>query len=391
MTNELIERKGNNEIIRKKLEQFSLFTSDIDKRTTNIFAISNPFETILPQLLDSDVYPTINQIVISHDTNLVNAMTVRDQIHSAIFDESTGKLYKPDFDNLSPDVKNKLEAGIYKLGDSKKVEGNLRAVIVDTQNNNTRVEDLTLKEVDERVDNSSELSTQLQLKQIYELLLDIQSTQEYQVIWDRNNSILSPFFESRMKIIEAQSETNHEKKFKLLEKASNLMEKSISHIKSDMISNKNEVLKKINQPNYLYSSFERHTNFILEDIQLYTKIVGMQIYIDFTLDKQGLAKERFLAYKSSINELSEYNVPINRGLVVKLLKKVPKIKNLEYIQKQEFGSVLETIHENYRTSGKNIDFWLDLDRKIKKLNSEKTLIENSKQSKFIKEENNDER
>ncbi|HEL2376781.1 TPA: hypothetical protein TZR28_000731 [Streptococcus suis] len=227
------------------------------------------------------------------------------------------------------------------------------------------------------------------MKRIYELLLDIQSTQEFQVIWDRNNSILSPFFESRMKIIEAQSETNNEKKVKLLEKASNLMEKSISHIKSDMISNKNEVLKKINQPHYFYTSFERHANFILEEMQLYTKIVGMQMYIDFTLDKQDLAKERFLAYKSSINELSEYNVSINRGFVVNLLKHIPKIKDLEYIQKQEFASVLEIIHENYRISGANTNFWLDIDEEVKKLNSEKTLLENSNHTIFVEGENNE--
>ncbi|HEM3717198.1 TPA: hypothetical protein U1D18_000897 [Streptococcus suis] len=389
MTKELSERAANNEIIRKNLEQFSLFISNTDKRTNNIFEISNPFETILPQLLDDKLTPTINQIITVQGNTLASAMNVKNQLNSAIFDGSTRKLYKPDFDNLSPDVKNKLKSGIYKLGESKKVEGNLRAVIVDTQNNNTRVEDLTLKEVDERKDNTSDLATQLQLKQIYELLLDIQSTQEFQVIWDRNNSIRSPFFESRMKVIEAQCETNHEKKLKLLEKASNLMEKSISHIKSDMISNKNEVLKKINQPNYMYKSFERHAKFILEDMQLYTKIVGMQMYIDFTLDKQDLAKERFLAYKSSINELSEHNVPLNRGLVVNLLKYIPKIKDLEFVQKQEFVSVLEIIHENYRTSGANTDFWLDIDEEVKKLNNEKTLLENSNQTMFIEGENNE--
>ncbi|CYU99206.1 TPA: hypothetical protein TZW69_000154 [Streptococcus suis] len=389
MTKELSERAANNEIIRKNLEQFSLFISNTDKRTNNIFEISNPFETILPQLLDDKLTPTINQIITVQGNTLASAMNVKNQLNSVIFDDSTRKLYKPDFDNLSPDVKNKLKSGIYKLGDSKKVEGNLRAVIVDTQNNNTRVEDLTLKEVDERKDNSSELATQLQLKQMYELLLDIQSTQEFQVIWDRNNSILSPFFESRMKVIEAQSETNNGKKVKLLEKASNLMEKSISHIKSDMISNKNEVLKKINQPHYFYTSFERHANFILEDMQLYTKIVGMQMYIDFTLDKQDLAKERFLAYKSSINELSEYNVPLNRGLMVNLLKHIPKIKDLEYIQKQEFASVLEIIHENYRTSGANTDFWLDIDEEVKKINNEKTLLENSNHTIFVEGENNE--
>lgn len=379
----VIKSQSNIIPLEERLEGFSLFTSDIDKRTNNIFEISNPFEIILPQLLAHNLIPSTNQIVNLQGVNLANALMEKNQIHSAIFDDSTGKFYKPDFDNLSPDVKNKLKSGRYKLGDSKKVEGNLRAVIVDTQNSNTRVEDLTLKEVDERKDNTSDLATQLQLKQIYELLLDIHSTQEYQVIWDRNNSILSSFFDSRMKVIEAQNETNYEKKFKLLEKASELMEKSISRIKSDMISNKNEVIKKINQPNYLYPSFERHSNFILEDIQLYTKIVGMQMYIDFTLDKQGLAKERFLTYKSSVNELSEYNIPINRGLVVNLLKKLPKIKDLEYIQKQEFGSVLEIIHENYRTSGANTDFWLNIDKEVKKMNNEQVLLENSDQTLLI--------
>lgn len=379
----VIKSQSNIIPLEERLEGFSLFTSDIDKRTNNIFEISNPFEIILPQLLAHNLIPSTNQIVNLQGVNLANAFMEKNQIHSAIFDDSTGKFYKPDFDNLSPDVKNKLKSGRYKLGDSKKVEGNLRAVIVDTQNSNTRVEDLTLKEVDERKDKTSELAIQLQLKQIYELLLDIHSTQEYQVIWDRNNSILSPFFESRMKVIEAQNETNYEKKFKLLEKASDLMEKSVSHIKSDMISNQQEVLKKIKQPTYSYKSFERHANFILEDIQLYTKIVGMQMYIDFTLDKQGLAKERFLAYKSSVNELSEYNIPINRGMVVNLLKKLPKIKDLEYIRKQEFGSVLEIIHENYRTSGANTDFWLNIDKEVKKMNNEQVLLENSVQTLLI--------
>ena len=37
MTKELSERAANNEIIRKNLEQFSLFISNTDKRTNNIF------------------------------------------------------------------------------------------------------------------------------------------------------------------------------------------------------------------------------------------------------------------------------------------------------------------------------------------------------------------
>lgn len=387
MKNELIEKQAG-KLTERKLEQFSLFNSDIDKRTTDIFEISNPFETILPQLINQDIGLSKSQLINLRGTSIVNAMTTRNQIHSAFFDDSTGKIYKPDFDNLSPDVKNKLESGRYKLGDSKKIEGNLRAVIVDTQNHNTRVEDLTLKEVDEVIDSSSDLATQLQLKKIYELLLDIQSTQDYQIAWDRNNSILSPFFESRMKVIEAQSETNLEKKSRLLEQATDLMEKSISHIKSDILSNRTEILKKINQPTYLYQSFERHTNFILSDIQIFTKIVGMQMYMDLTLGKQEFARERFLAYQSTVMELSNQNIPLKRNLVLNLLKKAPKIKELGYMKKQDFASIFEIIHENYRPSKDNPDLWLDIDREVKNMTNENYMLNSGEEHLRIKGENN---
>ncbi|MFZ2914932.1 MAG: hypothetical protein WA038_00420, partial [Streptococcus suis] len=68
---------------------------------------------------------------------------------------------------------------------------------------------------------------------------------------------------------------------------------------------------------------------------------------------------------------------------------IPKIKDLEYIQKQEFASVLEIIHENYRISGANTNFWLDIDEEVKKLNSEKTLLENSNHTIFVEGENNE--
>ncbi|MFR3747312.1 hypothetical protein [Streptococcus sp.] len=43
--------------------------------------------------------------------------------------------------------KKKLENGTFKVGNSKKIDGNYRAVIVDTTKNNVRVEDVTLKKV----------------------------------------------------------------------------------------------------------------------------------------------------------------------------------------------------------------------------------------------------
>lgn len=92
----------------------------------------------------------------------------------------------PDFDNLPIDVKTKLKKGIYKVGNSKQVDGNLRAVILDE--NDVRIKDVTFKKV---INNSGNIETarsignQLQMRQIYTKLADIQEIQTYQFEKDR--------------------------------------------------------------------------------------------------------------------------------------------------------------------------------------------------------------
>ena len=51
----------------------------------------------------------------------------------------------PDFDSLPSDVRSKLKKGLYSVGESKQVDGNMRAVILDE--NGVRVKDITLKKV----------------------------------------------------------------------------------------------------------------------------------------------------------------------------------------------------------------------------------------------------
>src|SRR5699024_5485799 len=102
-------------------------------------------------------------------------------------------------------------------------------------NSNRRVEDLTLKEV--VVDNNTartltDLAVQSQLKQIYEIVVDIHETQEYQLRWDRNNSILPPFFTARTQIIEFQNIDDLNRKIHLLHDASHSLEQSVNAIKA---------------------------------------------------------------------------------------------------------------------------------------------------------------
>ena len=88
----------------------------------------------------------------------------------------------------------KLKKGIYSIGESKQVEDNLRAVILDE--NGVRVKDITLKKVisnPRKVETMHSIANQIQMRQIYAKLSEIQEFQTYQIQRDRDRDIIVPF------------------------------------------------------------------------------------------------------------------------------------------------------------------------------------------------------
>ena len=82
----------------------------------------------------------------------------------------------PDFDNLPSDVRTKLKKGIYSIGESRQVEDNLRAVILDE--NGVRVKDITLKKVlnnPGNIETMRSIANQMQMRQIYAKLSEYRS------------------------------------------------------------------------------------------------------------------------------------------------------------------------------------------------------------------------
>lgn len=108
---------------------------------------------------------------------------------------------------MSKDIRQKLKNGIYKVGESKQVDGNLRAVIIDETG--TRIKDVTLKEVNNNagiLEASRSIMNQLQMKKIYAKLDIIQEMQSFQIARDRDQSIKVPFLDARFYILKAQGE-----------------------------------------------------------------------------------------------------------------------------------------------------------------------------------------
>lgn len=365
--------------IKNNIENFELFTSHTDKYTQDIFEISNPYEFLLPQYLEQVGSGELSKLFSLDGNNLLNLVSTSVNLNELLFSNRNGFIYQPDFDSLSSDTKEKIKSGIYKIGDSKKVEGNMRAVIVDTTNLNQRVEDLTLKEVAidrDTVRNLTDLAVQAQLKQIYEIVLDIQETQEYQLHWDRNNSILTPFFTARTQIIEFQKNNDLNRKIQLLHDASLSMEQTVSAIKADLISNKDQIEKMLKKPVHRYKTFERHANFILSDINLLLKVVGMQTYIDLTLDNEQMARERLESVKHIFELYSSRTIGEAGNIVSNTLERMPFIKNIiPSAEKIEFPSMLEIIHDNYRYNSCNKDLWLTINDEIQERNQINLLSE----------------
>ena len=188
-------------LIQKNLDSFDLFKNEIDIKSHNIFEISDPFEHSLSSIIENNLSFNISNLFDTGGNTLLALASKNLNPNTKVIDTNNATMYEIDFDSLTSDTKNKLLDGTFKMGESRKVEGNLRAVIVDSTNNK-RIEDLTLKEVENKKSSyiSENLITQAQLKQIYNLLLDIKESQDYQIKWNRNNSILAPFFQLGQKL-----------------------------------------------------------------------------------------------------------------------------------------------------------------------------------------------
>lgn len=386
--------KQKEESIKKNLQSFDLFKNKTDIKSHNIFEISSPFEQAPPNIIDESFPFDISNLFDTKGNALFNFSNQYLNPNTKILDSNNATLYEVDFDSLTPETKAKLQDGTYKIGESRKVEGNLRAVIVDTTDHKNRVEDLTLRKATNNNENlvPNDLIAQAQLKQIYNLLLDIKESQDYQIRWDRNNSILRPFFSARTKVIEANNSKDFREKVKLLKKANTLFEESVSAIKSDIISNRDEIIKKINQPTYLQSSLQKHADFLLHDMEIMTKIVGIQIYIDLTLNNEGMAHDRLLSFQGSMELVSKQNIPYKTNSLKELAKKLPYVKESKWIKNNSIPkvSLLELIHNHYSYSKNNRDLFINVNTKLIEFQQASNInLSNTETAKIETEKKND--
>ena len=159
--------------IQKPLE---ILVTDEDKHGTDIACMSDFFGIYIEQLsaeLSNQVMRGVVEKIPAADVQILGEL-----VHGVDVLLSGKYGYIPDFDSLPNDVKDKLKKGIYTLGESRQVEDNVRAVVLDE--NGTRIKDVTLKRVlntPDTLEMSRSITSQVQMRQIAAKLDEIAETQ----------------------------------------------------------------------------------------------------------------------------------------------------------------------------------------------------------------------
>lgn len=274
------------DIIESEERELCILVSDNDKYGRDIALMSDFFEVYAQQLS--------NEIVENASFEVVRELPFADVgILSEVID-GTKKLMVgeysliPDFDNLPKDIKIKLRKGIYSIGESRQVEGNSRAVILDEEG--VRVKDITLKKVKNNIqvtDNIRSITNQMQMKQISAKLDGIVEFQEYQLLRDRDRDIVSPFLVARNYILEAQESTDKQYQIEKLNKAADKLREALTSVYTDMSTTANQ-LAKLTDRVFITRRNQCNTymRYLASDLQMATKFVGIQMHVyEFLGDK----------------------------------------------------------------------------------------------------------
>jgi hypothetical protein len=328
------------EIVESGNQEIRIFVTEEDIRGNDPTKMSNFFELRIRQLTRE--LATTNSNNILENIPLADLSMINEVIHYANELKIGEFRYVPNFDSLPQDVKKKLKEKIYKIGESKQVDGDMRAVILDE--NNTRVKDITLKL--EKINSDSmerirNISIQAQLKQIYEKLDAIQELQNYQIDRDRDRDIVNPFITAKKYILRAQEGGTQDYKRENLKKATDEITKAISAISTDLGTTSNHLFELIKKPIFQKTKMiEKFIGYMILDLKLFTIYIGVQLQVFDYLNDKVSAKLTLDDYQYLMQDFFDMNI------------------------NQQKKSAVKVIHEYYNYNKNNVNFWYELGMEV---------------------------
>ena len=318
------------------LKNFHPLRTNADQNGSDLLAMSDFYDLSISncsQLLNN--FPLFSSSIFSD----IGVITEFMQQGIALIRGNT--MLIPDLDSLPPEIKEKLRKGIYKIGKSKQVDGNFRSTIIDPLNNDTRVKDITLKEI--KINNQcfealSSIAMHLQLRQISRSLQSLVDLAMFNIDRNRDNHIKVPFLNARHFILKAQNEKDLDKKKTYLQKAEENMINGFNSIYTDLDTSSKHLAKSITFFNVKHFT-NAYMKYIQEDIMLATKMMGLYQNILFCIGEYESMKSSYRTYLESIKKLIQ----------------VPVYKDY---------SAIDLLQENYPYTKENFNYWSKFKKKM---------------------------
>lgn len=292
--NKTIEETKNVEAEKRPLV---IFKTDADKYGRDITLMSDFFDGYVQQMTLS--IREQSNLEVLQDIPVASIGIINDAIYQASVILKGNVTLLPDFDSLPVDIKDKLKKGIYTVGESKQVDGNLRAVILDEEG--VRVKDITLKKAisnTENIETVRSIGNQMQMHQIYAKLADIQEFQTYQLEKDRDRDIIVPFLDARSLVLEAEHKQTEEEKIAALKAADDKIRTALNAVYADIETTTRSFARRTNIPFLQFGSqLNTYMSFLTSDFQIATKYVGVRMQLLEYLGDSNVAKEVLQSYQ----------------------------------------------------------------------------------------------
>lgn len=314
--------------VSTKGELLDIFISEEDRRGADLLKMSNYFDVLVDRL-DTRLASTT-----SWET-VVDASGIIGRIASAIkggCDIAGMNMLVADTSHFSQDIVDGLKKGIYHIGQSKEVAGNLRPAILDEKER--LVKFVTLKRAinpSEVLADFSNMSMQMSLRHISNQLEDISRDVHGLIEFARREQLSNKFIYAREKIMRAAHDDEHRET--LLEEADTYLMEGLVDLYADVDAE----ISKLANAHGAFRSLKEIDNSLLhinEDMQMIPRYVGLRAYL---LNLRGMTEEaaRVLGdFRYHLESLAEKELPGQ------------KLK------------AIEVIHRYYPYEKQDVDFWL---------------------------------
>ncbi len=325
-----------NEIAKIPEKPLVIFKTEVDRKKNDIALMSNFFDGYINQLCLDENKSANLQIAKNITTSKIRL--VKEAINKGKTLIKSDMILVPDLDNIDVEIKEKLKKGIYSIGESKQVDGNLRAVIVDE--NNKIKHQITLKrQKNIQQDLSSKLEVQIQLREIFNKLIEIQEMQDYQIRLEKIRDFVNPFLRARDIIVLAEDEMDLEERKRQYLEADNYIDEALTAVYSDIEETSKQFIKSLSNP---ISGLNRkkYMKFIVEELQISTKYVGVQVQLLEYLGNEKKANWILDKYNDTMNDFFTLPRTKNKMTLVDLFQDyypyAKKDKNMWYNLKKEY-------------------------------------------------------